>query len=614
LNTKSLLLNMFKVPATTPQFLRNRLHWIGLSLFCSLVYSQQCLSQTDTSAFKSGNIMLTEPKLSGNFGELRSNHFHSGIDFKTDETEGLPVFAPCDGYVSRVKVSRSGYGKALYINHPGGVTSVYGHLRAFYPSINDTVTMLQQQKKVFDVELFPDSTLFKVTAGQLIGFSGNTGSSQGPHVHFETRHTLSERPFNPELAGYQFSDTIPPVIKAVVIYVPVKSAGLAFSERYITEIDAVNILNLTTNLSPSQNFFVGFEGYDLAGVEENNLGIRAYRLKIGDSTVFSCRIDSFLFDETRFVNALIDYPYWMQNRRKFTLCHKLPGNELPFLGSGDGMLTIEAIQSKPLFLEAEDFKGNKTVVELNIVNASSLRLQNQVIPSGSAIKYGVATTLKESNYRLKTQSKSFYEDVILDIRSEPDTTTRQVTRQVATSTRQVTWRVAILPDNIAINQPLELSIKVEPEPLVHESKYVLARVDSAGNLDGYSGVLKDGWLTGKIRNTGIFTVVADTIAPILMEPYFADDVYTGNLKLVLPFQPDLSGITDYKCLIDEKWVCGEFNTARNSIEIFFPGTVAAGYSFKLEVKTEDRVGNIFADKRQIVYGNNTQINIKKHEK
>ncbi len=606
MNSKSLLLNMFNLPAPAPQNFRNRLHWTWLALFCGLVYSQSCYSQTDTSSFKAGAVLQNGAKLSGNFGELRSNHFHSGFDFKTDETEGFPVFAPCNGYVSRVKVSRSGYGKALYINHPGGITTVYGHLRAFYPSINDTITALQNKKEVFDVELFPDSTTFKITAGQLIGFSGNTGSSQGPHVHFETRHSNSERPFNPEIAGYHINDTIAPVIKAVVVYVPAKDAGLAFTERYITEIDSVKSLNLNTNLSPNQNFFIGFEGYDLAGAEENNLGIRAYRLKIGDSTVFSCNIDSFLFDETRYVNALIDYPYWMQNRRKFTLCHRLIGNELPFFGIGDGMLTIDDIQSKPLFFEAEDFNGNQTFIQLKIVNSLSLRKQSQSRPTGSEIKYGVATILKGNTYRLKTQIKSFYENVILDVQSFPDTS--------KLTTCQVANRIEILPNNIPINQPLELMIKVAPNQHLPESKYVLVRVDSAGNMDGYSGVLKEGWFTGKIRNTGAFTVVADTVAPKLMDPYFVEDVYTANLKLVLPFQPDLSGITDYKCFVDGIWICGEFNAARNTIEIFFPGTVAAGYSFDLELQVEDRVGNIFTDKRQIIYGNNTQINTKKQEK
>lgn len=574
---------------------RNRLHWTLLALFCGFIYSHPCPAQTDSSAFKPGKILLHETKLSGNFGELRSNHFHSGVDFKTNETEGLPVIAPFDGYVSRAKVSRSGYGKALYINHPGGITTVYGHLRAFYPEINDTLTSLQQEKEIFDVEIFPDRNFYKVVAGQLIGFSGNTGSSQGPHVHFETRHTHSERPFNPELAGYQFADTIPPVINAVVIYTPAESAGLSFAQRQIIEVDTVNPLDVLTTLSPNQNFFIGFEGYDLSGGEDNQLGIRAYNLKIGDSTVFSCRIDSFLFDETRFINALIDYPYWMKIRRKFSLCHRLPGNELPFFGKEDGILTAAMIQLKPLFLEAEDFAGNKTIIELNISNApppSSIKFTK---PTGDAVKYGIGTSLKGTNYRLNFQNKSFFEDVILDVKSYPDTNGVQVAN----------W-VEILPDNLPVNQAIELMIKVEPDPSLPESKYLLVKIDSIGNLEGYSGSMKEGWFTGKVRSTGKFTVMADTVAPVILDPYFTDDPYTGNLKLVLPFQPDLSGITEYKCHIDGYWVCGEFNSARNVIEIFFTSAVAEGHAFELDIKVEDRMGNIYTDNRKIVYGNRKQ--------
>ncbi|MBL0343200.1 MAG: M23 family metallopeptidase [Bacteroidetes bacterium] len=177
-------------------------------------------AQTTINTFNAGKILLSGERIAGNFGELRGNHFHSGIDYKTNETEGWPVLAADNGYISRVKVSASGYGKVIYITHSSGVVTVYGHLRAFYPAITDSVESIQLATKQFELEFFPDSSRFKVNAGQLIGFSGSSGSAEGPHVHFETRNRDSEKPINPEIMGYPIDDTIPPVLKALVIYHP----------------------------------------------------------------------------------------------------------------------------------------------------------------------------------------------------------------------------------------------------------------------------------------------------------------------------------------------------------------------------------------------------------
>ena len=153
--------------------------------------------------------------LSGTFGELRSNHFHSGLDIKTQQREGLNVYASAEGYVSRIKISHWGYGKALYITHPNGYTTVYGHLKKFSPTIEAYVKRHQYEKEKFQIQLFPKEDELKVTKKQVVALSGNSGGSGGPHLHYEIRDA-NARPTNPMLFGIEIKDTKAPQIRAAI--------------------------------------------------------------------------------------------------------------------------------------------------------------------------------------------------------------------------------------------------------------------------------------------------------------------------------------------------------------------------------------------------------------
>lgn len=171
--------------------------------------------------------------LAGTFGELRSNHFHSGIDIKTQQREGLPVLAVADGTVTRIVVSHWGYGKALYVAHPNGYTSVYGHLKKFGPEIEEYVKKVQYAKQSYEVEIFPDYGELKVSQGTTVAFSGNTGGSSGPHLHFEIRSSVNEKPTNPLLYGYDVRDATDPTLLGLYAYPLSKDALINQSEEKI---------------------------------------------------------------------------------------------------------------------------------------------------------------------------------------------------------------------------------------------------------------------------------------------------------------------------------------------------------------------------------------------
>ncbi|MEI6750053.1 MAG: M23 family metallopeptidase, partial [Bacteroidota bacterium] len=188
-------------------------------------------------------------QVTGTFGELRLNHFHSGVDFRTHEREGLPVHAVADGKVVRIKVSPFGFGRALYIDHPNGYTTVYGHLQKFSPELERYVRKEQFRQQSFDVDVFPTSAI-KVKQGDTIAFSGNSGGSFGPHLHFEIRNTKSERPINPLFFGLPVTDTVPPFINLFQALPVGKSSSVNDSIVPVTfavSKDSMNIYHLKTN-------------------------------------------------------------------------------------------------------------------------------------------------------------------------------------------------------------------------------------------------------------------------------------------------------------------------------------------------------------------------------
>ena len=183
------------------------LFWISTLLCAQHNYHNQYSLPIDIPIF-----------LSGTFGELRSSNIHAGIDIKTQGREGFPLKAVSDGYVSRVKISTTGYGKVIYINHPDGKTSVYAHLKKFSAPIVHEVRKKQYTTQSYEVELFFEPSELQVSKNEIIGFSGNTGGSSGPHLHFELRETKTQKPINPLLSHYNIEDSVRPVIHSLIAY------------------------------------------------------------------------------------------------------------------------------------------------------------------------------------------------------------------------------------------------------------------------------------------------------------------------------------------------------------------------------------------------------------
>ena len=279
--------------------------------------------------------------LAGTFGEIRSDHFHSGIDFSTSEEVGKQVFAAADGYISRIKISAIGFGKALYITHPNGFVTVYGHLKKFSPNIEKYVLEKQYEIESFEIELFPPANEFTFKKGEVIAYSGNTGSSTGPHLHFEIRDEKTEEPLNPMLFGFVIPDTVGPAITSLRIASQQSSNGIV-----VTTSSLNHKVNKTGSgmfqISPFDTIHVngktGFEFQldDFQYRSGSALGIYSMELKIDSTTIYSYKFDRFSFSDTRYANAHIDYEEKQNEGITFERCYRLPGNRMKIYGDTTG--------------------------------------------------------------------------------------------------------------------------------------------------------------------------------------------------------------------------------------------------------------------------------------
>ena len=259
-------------------------------------------------------------QLAGNFGELRTNHFHAGFDIRTQQKEGLNVYAVADGYISRIKISPYGYGKAIYIDHPGGYTTVYGHLSKGSQTVQDFIVAEQYKQKSSEIDLFPKPGDLPVKKGDLIAYSGNTGGSEGPHLHFEFRDTKTEKIINPMFFGFDkiVLDNKPPVITTLIVYPISADAQVNKSIEPITlSISKMADGTYTSELVKANGTIgFGFAGYDSQDYGSGKNGIFKIVTSDNGNPSYSYTFDSFSFEDTRFVNALIDYPRFKKNGQR----------------------------------------------------------------------------------------------------------------------------------------------------------------------------------------------------------------------------------------------------------------------------------------------------------
>lgn len=528
--------------------------------------------------------------LSGNFGELRSSHFHSGLDIKTNGQEGLNVYAVEDGYVSRIRVSPSGYGKALYIDHPDGNTTVYGHLSAYSDSIARYVLESQYRLESFSIDVYPGPGTLPVSKGQLIAKSGNSGSSGGPHLHFEVRETRSELALNPLAFGFSVADKQSPEINGIRIY-PIGDSssvqGSASEQQFLTEVISGNCkLKHTSPIRINGKAGFAIHTNDRFSGGSNICGVYKVRMVVDNVLIYEHVFDKLSFDQRRNLHGHRDYRIWRADKRDFQRTFALPNQDLVIYNQlkDRGVVAFSPGDHKVRF-ESLDYAGNTSVLEFSVKSDTPAPVPKRATISGDRSGSGVYYARFDKDLEIETgelhatiPALSLFEDAHI------------VAGVVPGSGSNFGSQYEVGDPNIPLLAPITVRIRVDSLPK-QPQKLLLARKDpSSGKVSAIKASFVNGWLQGESADFGIFYALIDTIAPSI-KPYDFRKELKGKKSFTFKISDNFSGIESANGWIDGKWILMDFDAKTASLTYVFDKTRVLPGNHKLVVKVRDERGN-----------------------
>ena len=485
--------------------------------------------------------------LSGSFGELRSNHFHSGLDFKTSGKEGLPVYAAADGYISRIKISTFGYGKAIYITHPNGYTSVYGHLQKANGAIQDYIRKRHYQERSYEIEMYLYPTELPIKKGDIIAYSGNTGGSGGPHLHFEFRDTKSEQIINPMHFGFKkvIKDERKPVIQGVVAY-PIDSTIVNNSQKpiNISFSKQADGSYLSVKVKTNGKVAFGINAYDFCtnGYNKNVLyKVKAY---LNGVLQYQYGFDSFAFDESRYINNFIDYERFHEMGQRVQKLFQL--NEYPLsVVSGnkkDGIIKVQPNTNYNYKVELYDFHGNK--VDL-------------VIPIEFALQETkIAKTVQKTPYYIKAKTESIFEKNNVSVYVPENAFYNNFYMNFDVSNDIVTLHDDSVPVHKNITLTFNDVVGLTEEQL---SKTYIATLDGY-KLDYNKTYRKGNSFSVKTKTLGKYKLAQDTTPPRIYNVNFVEGKKLTDQKTISVSVTDLhSDIDTYNGYLNGKWILMEYD-------------------------------------------------------
>ncbi|GAA4231197.1 M23 family metallopeptidase [Postechiella marina] len=515
--------------------------------------------------------------LSGTFAELRSNHFHSGIDIKTQQRIGLKVKATAQGYVSRIKVSHYGYGKALYITHPNGYTSVYAHLSRFSPSIEAYVKKKQYEKESFEVEMFPKTDELLVNKGALVAYSGNTGGSGGPHLHFEIRDN-AERPINPMYFGIDIKDTTTPIITSIYAYPIGENASINHSNKK-QKLRLIPLKNGDYTIEHIEAFGkigFGISSTDRQDLAANKNGVSQIQTFLNGSKNFEIDFKRFSFDETKHINKLIDYEHYKTKKERIQKLFK-DHNPLSLYNSvvNDGYLNIEDSTYSVYKIRVNDFKNNDVWITVPIKGSKS----KVVKPAKKTITphyiYANQTTnLKEGNVSIDLYQDTFYEDFYLDFKVKNDTLT-------------------LHKDIIPLKKSFNIHFNISKYNKEDKNKLYIARLVGYKKYPYYISTKRKGdILTATTKILGTHTLVTDTSNPTITPINFKNGQWLSKYRyLKIKINDTGSGISNYRATVNGKWILMEYDYKTRTLTHDFNDNRINETKNNLKVIVTDNVGN-----------------------
>ena len=515
--------------------------------------------------------------LSGNFGELRANHFHGGVDFKTQGVVGKPIRCIADGYISRVTVTPGGYGQAVYITHDNGYTSVYGHLHRFMNGVQQVVEAYQYEHETFAVDLQFEADRFPLKQGEVFALAGNEGYSFGPHLHMEIRKTDTEEYIDPlQFYTDQLKDTTAPRATHVMLY-PQAGKGVVngSSRKKIISLSGQSPITAWGQIA------AGIKAYDYMDGTSNNYGVRSVTLLVDSVEVFRSTVDGFLPDENRMINAWTDYEEYATRNSWFMRSQILPGNTWRMLQADDerGVVTINEERPYRFCYVLEDLYGNRRTYGFVV---QGKKQEVELLHKGKHyLKWNQGNIVQQPGMSLVIPKGMLYEDVDLNCK-------------VIADSLNISYDYQLNDKPVPLHGGCSLVIGVRNYPIADTSKYYVAR-KYKGRKSSAGGYFEDGFMFANIRELGTYSVAIDTVAPRIV-PMNKPQWKTGNIRFKI--RDAETGIKDYKVYIDGKFVLFKFASKNATLSCMHPDRIKRGMKHRMEVVITDYCGNVAREEYQ----------------
>lgn len=516
--------------------------------------------------------------LAGTFAELRSNHFHSGLDIKTQRKSGLKIYGIADGYVSRIKIAHFGYGKALYVTHPNGYTSVYAHLQKFSPEIEAYIKAQQYKKESFQIELFPKPEVLKIRKNDIIAYSGNSGSSSGPHLHFEIRDN-AERPINPMLFGIEIKDSTKPIISSVYAY-PIGDSSHINGSNKKQKLRLIPQSNGNYKIEELKAY--GTIGFSLATIDRQDLAANkngVYNISTYYNGLQNFEIDfkRFSFAETKHINRLIDYEHYKSQKQRLQRLFLKKNNPLSLYDNiiDNGYIRINDSTASVYKVKIKDYEGNETELAIDIKGSNILPNDLEYVNiTPHYILANEETRLEEGHYSIHFPKGTFYDDFFMDFSVNNDTLTlhKPVTPVLKTFT---------------IAYDISKYNKADVDQLY------IAELVGWNNFPSYSRTKRKGTtLSTRTKDLGTYVLASDTDVPVIKPQNFKNGSWLSKYRfLKLKITDKTTGISNYRATVNGKWILMEYDYKTKTLTHDFNDGIVTEIKNNLKVIVTDNVGN-----------------------
>lgn len=517
--------------------------------------------------------------LAGTFAELRSNHFHSGLDIKTQQREGLKVFAVAKGYVSRIKISHWGYGKVLYVTHPNGYTTVYAHLKKFSPKIETFIKKMQYEKETFEIELFPKTQDLPIDTDEIIAFSGNTGGSVGPHLHFEIRDK-NERPINPLLFGIDIKDTKRPTVLSLFAYTIDDSSHVNMkNEKVKLRLTPKKNGDYTSeNIKAFGKIGFGIITYDRQDLATNKNGVSNIQTFLNGNKNFEIDFKRFSFDESKHINRLIDFEYYKTNKSRIQKLFVQANNPLSIYKNivENGYVTITDSTSSVYKIKIQDYKANESWITISIDGKKIDSITpKQIESTDNFIFANQVNNLEDKNVCVNFPANTFYDNFFIDFKVNSDTLTLHKPTVSAQKYFTINYNISNYTDS-------------------DKEKLFIARLVGykKNHLIYTPTTKKENILSGKSKILGTYVLGIDTEKPKIKPLNFQGGKWLSKYRyLKVKLKDDISGIKNYRATVNGKWILMEYNAKKKVLTYDFNDNKITDTKNNLKIIVTDKVGN-----------------------